>query len=257
MPRAGSGFTTRCAPGNRSRSNSLSMAESPAAQTTTTWSAGNRDQSSIWCPSTVLSPHGKSIFGRPMREDRPAARITAASEKFSSVDIAINRSASLRPSALSIAINRSASLRPGALSIAINRSADLRSGALSIAINRSAGLRPGALSIAINRSAGLRPGALTKESKQAGIRGAKSTCSFSPTQARRARFGCGAGPEAGAPKLAGHFNLPNAPLTASKFGRSLGVGVFSLYWMTPCLSMTNAARAAVSPTPASIGNTTS
>jgi hypothetical protein len=212
MPRAGSGFTTRCADGNRSRSNSLSMAESPAAQTTTTWSAGNRDQSLISCPRTVLSPHGKSIFGRPMREDRPAARMTVASEKFSSVDIAINRSASFGP---------------------------------------------GALSNAINRSAGLRPGALTKESKQAGVRGAKSTCSFSPTQARRARFGCGAGPEAGAPKLSGHFNLPKAPLTASKFGRSLGVGVFSLYWMTPCLSITNAARAAVSPTPASIGNTTS
>src|ERR1017187_9542579 len=44
---------------------------------------------------------------------------------------------------------------------------------------------------------------------------------------------------------------------ASKFGKSFGVGVCSLYWTTPFLSITNAERAAVSPTPASIGNTTS
>src|SRR5262249_40639652 len=40
-------------------------------------------------------------------------------------------------------------------------------------------------------------------------------------------------------------------------GKSFGVGVCSLYWTTPLLSITKAARAAVSPTPASIGNTTS
>lgn len=45
--------------------------------------------------------------------------------------------------------------------------------------------------------------------------------------------------------------------TALKFGKSFGVGVCSLYCTTPFLSMTNAARAAVSPTPANIGKTTS
>jgi len=54
-----------------------------------------------------------------------------------------------------------------------------------------------------------------------------------------------------------YFNFASVALTASKFGKSFGVGVCSLYWMTPALSMTNAARADVSPTPASIGNTTS
>ena len=54
-----------------------------------------------------------------------------------------------------------------------------------------------------------------------------------------------------------YFSLPSAALTASKFGRSFGVAVCSLYCTTPALSMTNAARADVSPTPASIGNTTS
>ncbi|GEM_PF-1456955 len=53
-----------------------------------------------------------------------------------------------------------------------------------------------------------------------------------------------------------YFNFASAALRASKFGRSFGVGVCSLYCTTPCLSITNAARAAVSPTPASIGNTT-
>src|SRR5580765_3189087 len=55
----------------------------------------------------------------------------------------------------------------------------------------------------------------------------------------------------------GYFNFARAALTASKFGKSFGVGVCSLYCTTPLLSITNAARAAVSPTPASIGNTTS
>src|SRR5476649_1624062 len=54
-----------------------------------------------------------------------------------------------------------------------------------------------------------------------------------------------------------YFNFASTALTASKFGKSFGVGVCSLYCTTPFLSITNAARAAVSPTPASIGNTTS
>src|SRR5262245_32210992 len=55
----------------------------------------------------------------------------------------------------------------------------------------------------------------------------------------------------------GYFNFERVSWTFPKLGRSFGVGVCSLYWMTPFLSMTKAARAAVSPTPASIGNTTS
>src|SRR5438046_2227104 len=54
-----------------------------------------------------------------------------------------------------------------------------------------------------------------------------------------------------------YLNLPSVSFTFSKLGKSLGVGVCSLYCTTPFLSITNAARAAVSPTPASIGKTTS
>jgi len=54
-----------------------------------------------------------------------------------------------------------------------------------------------------------------------------------------------------------YFSFASAALIASKFGKSFGVAVCSLYCTTPFLSMTNAARADVSPTPASIGNTTS
>ncbi len=52
-------------------------------------------------------------------------------------------------------------------------------------------------------------------------------------------------------------SLPRISFTAAKFGRSFGVAVCSAYWMTPFLSMTKAARAAVSPMPASPGKTTS
>src|SRR5678809_1285730 len=54
-----------------------------------------------------------------------------------------------------------------------------------------------------------------------------------------------------------YFSLPRTSLMALKLGKSFGVGVCSLYCTTPFLSMTKAARAEVSPTPASIGNTTS
>jgi hypothetical protein len=50
--------------------------------------------------------------------------------------------------------------------------------------------------------------------------------------------------------------LASAALIASKFGRSFGVGVCSAYYTTPSRPMTKAARAAVSPTPASIGKST-
>src|SRR5260370_1782256 len=53
-----------------------------------------------------------------------------------------------------------------------------------------------------------------------------------------------------------YFSLANVSLTFSKLGKSFGVGVCSLYWTTHFLSITNAARAAVSPMPASMGNTT-
>ena len=46
-----------------------------------------------------------------------------------------------------------------------------------------------------------------------------------------------------------YFNFASVALIASKFGKSFGVGVCSLYCTTPFLSITNAARAAVSPTP--------
>ena len=46
-----------------------------------------------------------------------------------------------------------------------------------------------------------------------------------------------------------HFNFASAALTASKLGRSFGVGVCSAYCTTPFRSMTKAARAAVSPMP--------
>lgn len=45
-------------------------------------------------------------------------------------------------------------------------------------------------------------------------------------------------------------------LIALKFGRSFGVGVCSLYLMTPCLSMTKAARALAAPNPARSGKRT-
>src|SRR5436190_1985263 len=54
-----------------------------------------------------------------------------------------------------------------------------------------------------------------------------------------------------------YFSFASALLTASKLGRSFGVGVCSLYCTTSLLSMTKAARAAVSPIPTSIGKTTS
>jgi len=54
-----------------------------------------------------------------------------------------------------------------------------------------------------------------------------------------------------------YCNFANAACTAPKLGRSFGVGVCSLYCTIPCLSITKAARAEVSPTPASIGNNTS
>jgi hypothetical protein len=53
-----------------------------------------------------------------------------------------------------------------------------------------------------------------------------------------------------------YLSLASVALTWSKCGRSFGLGVCSLYWTTPALSITKAARAAVSPTPASIGKTT-
>src|SRR5882672_3214431 len=49
-----------------------------------------------------------------------------------------------------------------------------------------------------------------------------------------------------------YFSFASVSLMALKFGSSFGVGVCSLYCTTPPLSMTKAARAEVSPTPASI-----
>ena len=56
--------------------------------------------------------------------------------------------------------------------------------------------------------------------------------------------------------MAAYFSFARAALTALKFGNSFGLGVCSLYWIMPLLSTTKAARAAVSPIPASIGKTT-
>ena len=53
-----------------------------------------------------------------------------------------------------------------------------------------------------------------------------------------------------------YFNLARQSFTASKFGKSFGVAVCSEYCTVPCLSITNAARAEVSPTPASMGKRT-
>src|SRR5579884_1733052 len=89
MPRAGSGLKMRLAAGNPSRSNSACIAESSAAQMTVIWLAEIFAQSSICWPRTDVWPQGKSIFGRPIREERPAARMTAANEKFSSAGIAV------------------------------------------------------------------------------------------------------------------------------------------------------------------------
>src|SRR5690606_26241715 len=61
---------------------------------------------------------------------------------------------------------------------------------------------------------------------------------------------------AGSPP-APNTHCASAALTFSKSGRSLGVGVCSAYFTLPSLPMTNAARAAVSPTPARFGKTTS
>lgn len=49
--------------------------------------------------------------------------------------------------------------------------------------------------------------------------------------------------------FAAYCSLAKVSLIASKFGRSFGVGVCSLYFTTPSLSMTNAARAATEPKP--------
>src|SRR3989442_8841992 len=43
-----------------------------------------------------------------------------------------------------------------------------------------------------------------------------------------------------------YFRRPSVSLTFSKLGSSFGEGVCSLYWITPFLSITKAARAAVS-----------
>jgi hypothetical protein len=60
--------------------------------------------------------------------------------------------------------------------------------------------------------------------------------------------------ERSAPGAAGYCSLARAALRALKLGRSFGVGVCSLYWMTPCLSTTNAARALTEPSPSRSGS---
>ena len=51
-----------------------------------------------------------------------------------------------------------------------------------------------------------------------------------------------------------YFSLPSVSLIALKFGSSFGVGVCSLYWTTPSLSITNAARALTEPSPSRSGS---
>ena len=64
----------------------------------------------------------------------------------------------------------------------------------------------------------------------------------------------GGKPAAGVNTETSYFSLPSVSLIAWKFGNSFGVGVCSLYWMTPFLSMTNAARALTAPNPIKSGN---
>src|SRR5438309_394795 len=65
----------------------------------------------------------------------------------------------------------------------------------------------------------------------------------------------GAVPEPGVPVVAfAYLSFSRICLIAWKFGSSFGVGVCSLYWMTPSLSMTNAARALTAPNPIKSGS---
>ena len=77
-----------------------------------------------------------------------------------------------------------------------------------------------------------------------------------PAQTASIPSPCRALPEAGILNAFSYFSFARVSLTLAKLGSSFGVGVCSLYWTTPLLSITKAARAAVSPTPASIGKTT-
>src|SRR5437899_5712728 len=81
MPRAASGFAIRFCFGRPSRSSSAFIAASPGAQTTAICSTLCPLQALIKCPMIVVFPHGKSIFGLPMREEAPAASKTTATRK--------------------------------------------------------------------------------------------------------------------------------------------------------------------------------
>lgn len=57
------------------RANSGSSASSAGAQTTASWDAPNFRHNSTRWPMIVELPQGNSSFGRPIRRERPAARM--------------------------------------------------------------------------------------------------------------------------------------------------------------------------------------
>ena len=83
MPRSGCGFSMRSCAGKSSRSNSAASAASFGRWTTAICAApSSRHCRRMW-PMTVVSPHGSSNLGRPIRDDAPAPRMMTPKADFS------------------------------------------------------------------------------------------------------------------------------------------------------------------------------
>ena len=78
MPRSGRGFSIRSDFGKFKRSSSAASAESSGRSTTAICAAPNSCHCEIRWPMIVMSRHGSSSFGRPIRDDAPAPRMTTA-----------------------------------------------------------------------------------------------------------------------------------------------------------------------------------
>ena len=76
IPRSGCGFSMRSEFGKFSRSSSVVSARSDGRWTTAICPAPISRHCAINCPMMVVSRHGNSSLGRPIRTDAPAARMT-------------------------------------------------------------------------------------------------------------------------------------------------------------------------------------
>ena len=75
IPRSGCGFSMRSFAGKSSRSNSANSAASSGRWTMAIWRAPSSRHCRRIAPMTVVSRHGSSNFGRPIRDDAPAPRM--------------------------------------------------------------------------------------------------------------------------------------------------------------------------------------